>query len=57
MCLLNTKAKEQEMFIQDIKLNMQSLTKSYADKSHELDGKKKLITKMTNKQKELKEKL
>lgn len=49
MALLSQKAKEQEQSIQSIKVTMQNMTKSYRDKSDELENKKRKLM-MANKE-------
>ena len=53
MVLLNEKAKEQEHFIQSIKLNMHQMTQSFHEKSDELENKKKKLQKANKDQREL----
>ena len=53
MTLLSQKAKEQEHNIQSIKVNMQNMTKSYKDKSDELENKKRKLMAANKESKEM----
>lgn len=57
MVLLNEKAREQEHFIQSIKLDMRQMTQSFHDTSNELENKKKKLQKANKDRSDLQKQL